>query len=63
MEKHRNQSRRIGGLNELDSVQWTEYWQLKMQNDADARRDFWRSLITVAGIIVPVFVCLCFLAK
>lgn len=60
MEK-RNQP--LNGINELDSAQWAEYWALKQRNDADARRDFWRSLAITAGIVVPALVCLCVFVK
>lgn len=52
---------KIGGLNELNSAQWVEYWALKQRNDLDARRDFWRSLVIAAGIALPIFVYLCLL--
>lgn len=52
---------RIGGLNQLNSAQWAEYWALKQRNDRDARRSFWCSLLVAVGIALPLFVYLCLL--
>jgi len=51
----------IGGINQMNSAQWAEYWALKQKNDQDARRDFWRSLVIALGIAIPIFVYLCLL--